>query len=525
MLNLRNVIKYAGCNIALPLVPLLAGAQEQGQKPEQPNILFIAIDDLKPTLGCYGNNQLKTPNIDRLAQRGTVFLNSYCQMAVCGPSRASIMTGLYPDRTGVWNLKTKMRSVHPDILTMPQYFRQNGYITTSTGKVYDARCVDKDLDRPSWSIPPSENDILGSYNKSTGPATHQGYQGKTKSEILKFRKAGKKVGLTGKKLAKFIKKNVPFPVSQCFDLPDDAYPDGVTAIRGKNLIKKLSKMKQPFFLAIGFSRPHLPFTVPKKYWDMYPLDSIKTAEFEKKSENGPDIAYHNSGELRNGYADIPKIPASQWPEKLKKHFIRGYFASVSYADAQVGKVLDALKNSNAADNTIIVLWGDHGWHLGDHGLWCKHSNFEQATKSPLIIAAPGFPKGQLAITMASFIDVFPTLCRLSGLPVPRQLQGKSLLPALEKPDAVVSQYAISQYPRGKKVMGYSIRDKRWRYTEWQDKDYTAGGKCRKVIATELYDYQNDPDETINLADHKKYAPVIKRLAAALHFKYPAADIR
>ena len=482
---------------------------------KRPNILMIPVDDLKPLLRCYGEEGIPTPNIDRLAARGTVFLGSCCQQAVCGPTRACLMTGLYPDSTGVWDLRTRMRDVNPDVLSLPQYFRQQGYETTGVGKTYDPRCVGKGLDAVSWSIPYGSEKRV--FNR-TVPRPVRGYHDPATKEAIKLgRKAikGKKFRSGGAKIRAMAKVGGPrtAPATECWDVPDDAYPDGALAKAGCRLLEKLSGGDKPFFLSVGFYKPHLPFVAPKKYWDMYDRESLTLHPFQKHSRDGPEIAYHNSGELRS-YSDMPK--KGEITPEMQKRLIHGYRACVSYVDAQIGKLLDKLDELGLADNTIVCLWGDHGWHLGDHGMWCKHSNFEQACRAPLLIAAPGMPTGNKTDAPVGFVDVFPTLCALAGLPIPSQLQGKSIAPLMTNPAGSVREAILSQYPRrvdGQPVMGYTLRDKRYRYVKWVQMDFRKGERSGLLVARELYDYQTNPHETVNLATAPAHAPLVDRFEA------------
>ena len=504
------------------------------QEKTKPNILFIAIDDLKPILGCYGNTLIKTPNIDRLAKMGTVFMSNYCQQAVCGPTRASIMTGKRPDYTKVWDLKTKMRDINPAILSLPQHLITQGYSTQGIGKIYDSRCVDKQMDSPSWSVPyynyfKTEEQY---YSKETGMPVLGAYQlPATKELALKYTKEAQDKGLSNKELDDYVSKLLK-PSVECVDVPDNAYNDGANALRALEILEKLKTATKPFFFAVGFSKPHLPFVAPKKYWDLYKREDMPLAAFQEKSKNNVDVAYHNSGEMR-GYSDIPPLVSFTdqkdfgltLPIDKQQELIHGYYAAVSYTDAQVGKLLDKLDALGLTKNTIIVLWGDHGWHLGDHNIWCKHTNFEQATRTPMIISAPGIAA---STTNASteFVDIFPTLCDLAGVKIPEVLDGKSLKPIMNKSARSVKDYSISQYPRSgtkseterqgyasSKVMGYSLRDKRYRYTIWMTNDFrsTQVFNSDLIVGTELYDYDKDPNETINVVDEKKYKSVAKDL--------------
>lgn len=498
----------------------------------QPNILFIAIDDLKPLLGCYGNTIVKTPNIDRLAKRGTVFLQNYCQQAVCGPTRASLMTGMRPDYTKVWDLKTRMRDVNPDIISLPQYFKSQGYSTQGIGKVYDPRCVDSEIDKPSWSVPYYKTNKKY-YPKELGEPALTRYQNPaTKSLAAQYAKEAAAKGLKGSEANDYVTTKVR-PTTECEEVPDHAYNDGANTLQAKDILIQLSKQSGPFFFAVGLAKPHLPFVAPKKYWDLYQRDQLPVAEFQNKPADAVNIAFHNAGEIR-AYTDIPAVLSTAndkgfgitLPADKQKELIHGYYASISYTDANVGILLNTLDSLGITDNTIIVLWGDHGWHLGDHNLWCKHSNFEQATRAPLIIAAPGLAKKPTK-SPSEFVDIFPTLCDLSGIPVPAHLQGKSLVPLMKNPDASVKTFSVSQYPRsgqtaenerlgyaGTNVMGYSIRTNRYRYTIWMKNGYrsTDPFTAALLVGSELYDYEKDPLEKVNFTGSTSY----KKIKATLH---------
>jgi iduronate 2-sulfatase len=523
--------------IAIILLFATTSSFVSAQKKQQskPNILFIAIDDLKPILGCYGNTLVKTPNIDRLAKMATVFNSNYCQQAVCGPTRASIMTGRRPDVTKVWNLVTQMRDMNPDIVTLPQYLISQGYTTSGIGKIYHPSSAIGGVDPVSWSVPYIKSDEKDFPANLGEPANGQYQLAATKAlmtpEIIKERKQkNKDIAQENDENPKSIKG----PSTECIDVPDNAYEDGVNALLAKDQIIALSKTGNPFFMAVGFHRPHMPFVAPKKYWDLYHRDEMPIAPFQEHSKNGPLIAYHQSGELRN-YIDIPEfttLPADSLRIGLKlekqKELIHGYYASVSYVDAQIGILLNTLESLGTLDNTIIVLWGDHGWHLGDHDLWNKHTNFEEATKAPLIIAAPGIKAGKTN-SFSEFVDVFPTICNLAGLPVPNQLDGKSLKPLMIKNTASIKEFSISQYPRKLKneevkklgyqkgnLMGYTLRTKRYRYTIWMN-DFTSKQAFdkSKVYAIELYDYEKDPLEKVNFAADIKYEKTATELNAKM----------
>ena len=460
-----------------------------GQAPKY-NVLFIPVDDLKAIGGCYGGPAI-TPNLDKLASRGLVFNRAYCQQAVCSPSRTSLMTGRRPDTTRVWDLDTHFRPALPDVVTLSQHFKNNGYFAAGVGKIFHPGFDDE----PSWSVPNKYK--LGS---TFGDPNLM-------EELKKERQARIAAG----------EKNVQVrgPSVQIADVPDDGLPDGKIANIAIDLLGK--NKDKSFFIATGFLKPHLPFVVPRKYWDLYPAESIKLPANRAAPKDAPKQAMHNSGELRQ-YADIPK-KEEPIPDEKQKELIRGYLAATSYMDAQLGRILDELDALGLRDKTVVVLWGDHGWHLGDHGIFCKHTNFEEATRSPLILSVPGQKSaGAKTDGLVEFVDVYPTLCDLAGLPQPEGLEGTSLVPLIEDPKRHWKSAAFSQYPRGGKnnpIMGYSMRTERYRYTEWQNK---AG----KAIATELYDHQSDRDEMTNLAGAAQHKELVAKLSAQLKAGWQAA---
>jgi len=486
------------------------------QTTTKPNILFIAVDDLKPILGCYGNTLVKTPNIDRLANMGTVFTRNYCQQSVCGPTRASLMTGMRPDYTKVWDLKTQMRDMNPNILTIPQHLITQGYNAAGIGKIYHPSSAIDKIDPLSWNIPYIELKASDYANGMGKPANSQYQNPATKALFLQ--EAPAKAAVEDEDMNPVSRKG---PSSECIDVPDDAYNDGVYAKKAKAQIQNLSKAGKPFFMAVGFHKPHLPFVAPKKYWDMYNRNDMPLEKFQEHSKNAVEISYHKSGELRN-YPDIPafatlsgdSLRIGLQPDK-QKELIHGYYASVSYMDAQVGVLLNTLEELGILKNTIIVLWGDHGWHLGDHDLWEKHTTFEQANRSPLIIAAPGMKPGQTN-SLSEHVDIFPTLCDLAGVPIPTFLAGKSLVPVLQNKATEVKDFSMSQYHRtltsdeakklgykSRKLWGYSMRTKQYRYVMWMN-DFTSTQPFSpsKIYATELYDLEKDPLETVNIVADK-----------------------
>jgi arylsulfatase A-like enzyme len=472
---------------------------------KQKNILFIAVDDLKPLLGCYGVETIKSPNIDKLAESGTIFTNNQCQQAVCSPSRASLMFGLRPDKTKIWDLQTPVRTAMKNEKTIAQHFKESGYETVAYGKIFHISMADKEHDKASWTIPYTSVNIE-TYPESTGEPVAGLYQDPDFKR--EYRKINKKLIEKGEAPAKVRAATMEkMKVStEMVDVPDEAYQDGQIAANVVKMIQELAKKDKPFFIAAGFKRPHLPFVAPKKYWDLYNKESIALSKWQKAPVGAPEFALHEWGELKS-YVDIPKeiLPSGILIENKQRQLIHGYMASVSYLDAQVGKLLSELEKQGIADETVIVLWGDHGWHLGDHGIWCKHSNFEQATRAPLIFSGKGF-KPLKNNSPTEFLDIYPTLCDLAGIEIPKNLDGASLKPIIEGKAERVKEFAISQYPRGDNRMGYSLRSDRYRYTVWFSIDFRNGEKPskEKIIAEELYDYQTDRDETKNFATDPVY---------------------
>jgi len=443
------------------------------------NVLFFAVDDLRPEINASGNKVIKTPNLDRIAARGTTFDRAYCQQAVCSPSRSSLMTGRRPDATRVWDLETHFRTALPDAVTVAQYFKNHGYHSQGMGKIFHGGFDDA----PSWSVP-----------WETPKAPQYATAEAQKLQASNVDKRGRGRG----------------PAYESADVSDDTYTDGKTARLAAKTLGELKQSGKPFFLAVGMAKPHLPFVAPKKYWDLYDPAKIYVPPFQKLPAGAPGFVGHSNGELRS-YAGMPKDGVVD--DATARTLRHGYYAATSYMDAQVGLVLDALEKEGLADNTVIVLWGDHGWQLGEHGLWHKHTNFELAARAPLIISAPGQKAvGRKSLSLAEFIDIYPTLADVCGLPKPKDVEGVSLRPVLDDATAKVRPVAISQYPRsdaGKSLMGYSIRDDRWRLTLWRDR------KDNVIHATELYDEVGDPHETVNVAAKPEHAEVIARLTKFL----------
>lgn len=476
MRNIRT-ITIAVSAMPMLLIPSHGKSHEKDIKSDKPyNILFFFADDMRPTIGAYGDPYAVTPNLDALADTGTLFSNAYCQQALSNPSRASLLTGLRPDQTGANRLETHFRDSLSDIVTLPQLFRENGYYTVSIGKVFHlARGMGDEI---SWDEPESNysNRIYALDNNK-----------------------GKREGEKG---------------SSCesTDVPDDAYPDGQITNNAVEYLRKIKNMgDKPFFLAIGFMRPHMPFIAPSRYWDLY-KDTKFEVEFPSRPEGSPEIAFHNNQEV-HGYKDVDKKkPISKEKEQ---ELVRGYYASVSYVDTQIGKIMAAMHELGLAENTIVVFWGDHGYHLGEQNLWCKSTNFEKAARVPLIISVPG-EKGQSTDGIVEAVDVYPTLADLCGLET-RELAGRTLRPFIEKNGYNWDYSAFNQIlrPYGAILdvlvshIGYSVRTTKWRCTCWFD---LASGK---IESTELYRMDKESIEKQNLSGMKKYRKIESELVETL----------
>lgn len=470
----------------------------------QYNVLFIAVDDLKPYLGCYGNRAAITPNIDRLASRGLSFSRAYCQQAVCSPSRTSLLTGRRPDTTQVYELQTHFRKTIPDAVTLPEHFKKNGYLTTGFSKIFHGG-ID---DAQSWSVP---------WWSPSGPGwgTPEN-EDRARRQTENLKKSGWRIGPPGK-VDRQMEKAKRGTAWASPDVADNELPDGKTS---DAVVAALEKVKsQRFFLAAGFLKPHLPFIAPKRYFDLYAKTKFEPADNPFPPKDAPEVALHNFGELRS-YSDIPDIGPVP-PEKAVE-LIRAYYAAASFTDAQVGKLLNALDRLGLRQDTVVILWGDHGYHLGDHGLWNKHTNFEEATRVPMIISVPGQKTaGQKTAGLSEFVDIYPSLCDICGLPVPEELEGTSFKPLVENPGRPWKKAAFSQYPRGVpgvgQAMGHSMRTERYRFTEW-----LVPGKEKDFRAIELYDHQSDPQENVNLANRPEHAALVKQLNEQLRAGWRAA---
>ena len=476
--------------------PVSAPAAAPGRKAK-PNVLFIAVDDLRPSLGCYGDEVAVTPHIDGLASRAMRFNRAYCQVAVCNPSRASLMTGLRPDTLGVWTLPIHFREARPGAVTLPQWLRKSGYTAVSHGKIYHNPTPDPQ----SWSEP--IRDL---------PPLPSAYPDGTNELVFEARKR-----LPPRD---WRKNNLRRPSTASPDLPDNQLLDGARTDMCIEDLRRLAKTSQPFFLAMGYIRPHLAFVAPKKYWDMYDPAKLPVLTDQQTPVGAPPYSMHNNSELSH-YVDLIDMP-KPWddetlpPEKMRQ-LVHGYYACVSYVDAQIGRLLKALDEEGLRDNTIVVLWSDHGWKLGEYRGWGKMTNYEIDARVPLIISAPGMKTGgQSTDSLAELLDLDPTLCDLTGVEVPKFVEGKSLVPTLRDSSASVRPSAVSQYYRrheDREYMGYSLRTDRYRYIEWRD--FHTG----ETAEQELYDHSVSHMETSNVM--KSTSPkVVRELSALLRVTHP-----
>ena len=442
------------------------------------NILFISIDDLRTELNCYGASHIKSPNIDRLAAQGIRFENAHVQQAICMASRASIMTGIGPEKHGIYT-GLAVNDVLPDALTLNKYFQQNGYNIASCGKIYHHKIDTKEQF--------GNNEM-----KPNGTWTGRGY---VTPEAIE-------------KIALNTKYNRG-PAYEFAAVNDTIYKDGLNTHNALKKMEELSKDDVPFFLSVGLSKPHLPFTAPKKYWDMYPASTIKLTDIKERPRNGYNKAIRTGGELKNYYG-VPEL-YNEIDDNMALKLRRAYYACVSYADAQVGKLLDKLETLGIMDKTIIVLWGDHGYKLGDYNSWCKWTNMHLDTNIPLIFSVPYLKQNSVSKTPVAALDIYPTLVELNGLEKPIHLEGQSIVPLLENPDSqkervVFSIWPIKRQDYNKTIMGYAAKTARFNYVEWIK--MSSGEKVGK----ELFDRQKDPNETINLISNPEYTETIAFLA-------------
>lgn len=456
---------------------------------DRPNILFLIVDDLRPELGCYGVREVRTPRIDRLAGESLLFERAYCQEAICMSSRNSLLSGLRPDERSIWT----NRDVRPqlrDIDFLPAHFRKHGYYTVGIGKVA----------HNSWESPDS-------WSEPHRMPENTPYEYRTRAGRALVEKIQREAAAAGKSdpfrnIPEKIRRGLPW---ESLDVSDSELGDGQIADLALAALDRVRG--QRFFLAVGFLRPHLPFVAPRRYYDLYDPEALPPAETIALPVDAPRMADSGSGELLKQYRGVPqKLPLS--PD-LAKRLVHGYSACVSYVDAQIGRVLDGLEMRGLTDNTIVILTADHGFQLGDHGMWGKATNFEKATRVPLLLRAPGMASaGAKTGSPVELVGLYPTLCDLAGLPKPSHLQGTSFARLLAEPEMSLRKTAVSQFPRGD-AMGYSIRTEDFRYTEWRNRE------TGKVLHRELYDHREHDREERNLADDPKFAIQVEKLSALL----------
>ena len=461
----------------LGLLLVLAGAVHAAAT--KPNVLFIAVDDMNNDLGCYGHPLVQSPNIDRLAARGVKFDRAYCQFPLCSPSRSSVMTGLRPDQTRVFDLQYHFRQGLPDIVTLPQLFSRQGYYAARVGKIYH-------YGNPG-DIGTSGLDDPASWREFFNPA---GVDKTTlEADVINYLPQRRGLGST---------------LAWHADAKgrDEDHTDGKVATQAIALLEQ--HKAEPFFLAVGFYKPHCPFIAPKKYFEPYPLEKIEVPDVPAGFEKTVPAAALTSTQPWPNY---------QLGKEELRQSKRAYYAAISFVDAQIGRVLDALDRLGLRDNTIVVFWSDHGYSLGERGLWMKQNCYEESARVPLIVAAPGLTpaKGSHASSrLVELVDLYPTLADLAGLKPVTPLAGASLRPLLAQPDAAWDRPAFTQVQRNGGFSGHSVRTPRWRYTEWEDGERGA----------ELYDHDADPGELKNLATDARFAATVAELKALVKKNWP-----
>lgn len=446
------------------------------------NVLFIIVDDLRPKLGCYGDEIAVTPAIDSLAKDATLFERAYCQYPICNPSRSSFMSGMRPDTTGIYGNNQPAHRELKDALVLNRYLSEEGFATRGLGKIYHS----DDGPELTWSLPYFRSDWLD-YVKPENKAIGD-------------------IFFTPKK-----PKGQQVPASwEAEDVPDNAYCDGMVADEAIETMEDLVEKNEPFFLAVGFRHPHLPWCAPKKYWDMYDRDELPIADNRHFPKDAPSVATKQFGELW-GYADIPDgVPLTK---ELEKQSIHAYYACASYVDSQVGKLIDTLKDLDAYEDTVIVLLGDHGYQMGDNGVWCKGVTWESTNRTALMVRVPGEGQpGQRINSLVELVDLYPTICDAINVPVPEHCEGKSLIPLIDDPSSKWSRMAFSQLQRGN-VMGRSIRTNRYRFTIWEENN-------GKIVGRELYDMKKDPEGNVNLAVRKDMQELVKNFTLKHRKNWP-----
>ncbi len=466
--NRRDFLSLLGAGALsaalLPSTPVLKAS------PARPNILFIAVDDLRPQLGCYGFSGIHSPHMDRLASRGTLFERAYCNVPVCGPSRISVLTGIRTSPS-----QWKCSALKEDFTTLPAHLGKHGYHAISNGKIFH-HMRDRESD---WSEPPWRSAAI--YHGEKDWANYNAY------DIWQSEESADHVNPKSKR----------GPYCEAADVPDSTYQDGKVADKTISDLGRMKDSGKPFFLACGFWRPHLPFNAPKKYWDLYSRDEIKAAENRYRPADLPSPC-RTSTEI-DRYALTGKRKKTDEFHREARH---AYYACVSYVDAQIGKVLKALDDLDLSDNTIIVLWGDHGWNLGEHDFWGKHNTLDNSLHSPLIVVSPDHRKGNRTGRLVEFVDIFPTLCEMTGVPVPGDLEGKSFVPLMSNPDLEWKEAVFSRWTGCE-----AVKTDRYLYTEWR--------KDNRITDRMLFDHKTDPQENRNIAGDPEARDVVESLSRML----------
>lgn len=468
-MNLMNILPFG---VAALLFGFLGACRQQTTTTEKkikenqaPNVLFIIVDDLKPKLGCYGERSIQSPHIDQLASQAHLFERAYCNFPVCGASRSSLLSGLRPTRDRFLFYYSSVEEDAPGTTSLPMHFKNKGYYTLSYGKVYH----DKADQEESWSEAPYR------------PESKVSWRDYITEKNLQLERQYKKSRERGREQE--ARRGFFY---ECVDTNDQAYYDGKLTQDALNKLKELKTKKQPFFFSVGYLKPHLPFNAPKKYYDKYPIDSIELPKNYHRNSSMPDGLLHTFGELRQ-YSGIPSVDSALVLDTaLAKKLIQGYKACVSYTDAHIGRLLDGLEAMGLSDNTMVVLIGDHGWFLGQHALWCKHTNLLDALHVPMIIREPGQSEGKRWRKMVEFVDLYPTLCDMAGLSQPEHLQGNSFYPFEESKEE--NAIAYCRYFNQESVI-------------LQDTIYTEVFKSNEgeqLLGRVAFDWQRDSLEQNNL---------------------------
>lgn len=490
---------------------------------DRPNVLFVSIDDLRTELGCYGNADIKTPHLDEFSERATTFLKAYCQAAVCAPSRASVMTGLRPDSTRVWDLKGKFRENMPDVVTIPQHFHKHGYHTVSMGKIFHNHMPDLvSFDEPN--LRPKKYMTPELIDREPESFYHDDELNRELAEVRQRRLA--------KNPNKYADGWAYGRATESFDGPDSQFYDGAQTDLAIDTMKRLKQKNKPFFLALGYYRPHLPFVAPKRYWDLYDHAKLPLASNPFLPVDSPVMAMNSAYELKGCY-DLEHVKhpaAAQLTEDEARRLKHGYYASVSFVDACFGKLMRGLAELGLAENTIVVVWGDHGWKLGEHGSWCKQTNYDIDVRVPLLMHVPGLTStGAKCGRIVELVDLYPTLCDVAELPIPDDMEGTSFKPLLQDAKLEWKSAAFSQFhrsprvtPDGGRYMGLSMVTDRYHYVEWRTWNHVTG-IAGDLAAIELYDQRSDPNENTNVAGVDDFKPIVDRLSKQLHRGWRSAE--